>query len=117
MDAPNKGQIALYPTFANAYASISVNAVATYLLVNAFLIGDKFSSDSSLSKNNSWNERRPILATESKLVKAKADTAKLINVKTTLCGKPIVDKKFAIAPANFCAGVAYPAASAAPELG
>ena len=76
--------------------------VAKYLFVTTFWNGVIFSSVTPSSKKNSWNERRPTLATESSDVKANAETAKLINVNTKLCGKPITDKKFAIAPAKIC---------------
>ena len=37
-----------------------------------------FSSSMDESRNSSWKERRPIRATESRLVRANADTARLI---------------------------------------
>ena len=41
-----------------------------------------FSSSVSESRKNSWNDRRPTLATESRDVSANADTARLISVNT-----------------------------------
>ena len=76
--------------------------VAKYLLVTTFKNGLIFSSSVSESRKNSWNDRRPTLATESRDVSAKADTARLISVNTSECGKPITERKFAIAPANIC---------------
>ena len=88
--------------------------VAKYLFVTTFWNGVIFSSVTPSSKKNSWNERRPTLATESSDVKAKAETARLINVNTKLCGKPTADKKFAIAPAKICGCVVKPCAAASP---
>ena len=56
----------------------------------------------SSSIKNSWKESLPTRATESSDVNANADTARLISVNTSECGKPITERKFAIAPANIC---------------
>ena len=64
--------------------------VAKYLFVTTFWNGVMFSSVTPSSKKNSWNERRPTLATESSDVKANAETAKLINVNTKLCGLSLI---------------------------
>ena len=76
--------------------------VAKYLFVTTFWNGVMFSSVTPSSKKNSWNERRPTLATESSDVKANAETARLINVNTKLYGKPTAVRKFAMAPAKIC---------------
>ena len=74
--------------------------VAKYLFVTNFKNGLIFSSSTSASRKNSWKDRRPTLATESSEVNANADTARLIKVNTKECGRPIAERKFAIAPAK-----------------
>ena len=81
---PNSGHISAYPTFASKYASISVIAVAKYLFVTTLRKGLMFSSSVSSSMKNSWKERRPTRATESRDVNANAETARLIKVNTRL---------------------------------
>ena len=85
--------------------------VAKYLFVTTFRNGLMFSSSVSESRKNSWNDRRPTLATESRDVSAKADTARL----TSECGRPTTERKFAIAPAKICGCVVSPCAAASPS--
>ncbi len=82
--------------------------VAKYLFVISLTNGLILSSSVSESSQNSWNDKRPTLATESSDVRANADTARLISVNTSECGKPIADRKFAIAPAKICGCVVSP---------
>ena len=89
--------------------------VAKYLLVTTFTNGLIFSSSVSESMKNSWNDRRPTRATESREVSANADTARLINVNTSECGRPTTERKFAIAPAKICGWVVSPCAAASPS--
>ena len=89
--------------------------VAKYLFVTTFRNGLMFSSSVSESRKNSWNDRRPTLATESREVSANADTARLIRVNTSECGRPTTERKFAIAPAKICGCVVSPCAAASPS--
>ena len=88
--------------------------VAKYLFVTTFMNGFRWSISVSSSIKNSWNDRRPTLATESSDVNANADTARLISVNTSECGRPITDRKFAIAPAKIWGCVVSPCAAASP---
>ena len=88
--------------------------VAKYLFVTTFKNGLMFFSSVSESRKNSWNDRRPTLATESRDVSANADTARLISVNTSECGRPTTERKFAIAPAKICGCVVSPCAAASP---
>ena len=88
--------------------------VAKYLFVTTFWNGLIFFSSVSESRKNSWKDRRPTLATESRDVSANADTARLIRVNTREWGKPITERKFAIAPAKICGWVVSPCAAASP---
>ena len=59
----------------------------------------------SSSVKNSWNAKRPTLATESRLVKPNAEIARRINVCANPCGNPILTTKEEIALANTTGGV------------
>ncbi|CUQ24382.1 Uncharacterised protein [Dorea longicatena] len=85
------------------------------MFVTTFINGERFFISVSSSIKNSWNESLPIRATESRDVSAKADTERLINVNTRLCGNPITSRKFAIAPAKICGCVVSPCAAASPS--
>ena len=59
----------------------------------------------SSSTQNSWKAIRPTRATESKLVNANAEIAKVIKVYEILSAIPTFPRKVAMADANICAGV------------
>ena len=82
-----------------------VIAVAKYLLVNTLRTGPMVSSVMEESKKNSWNDKRPTRATLSKLVKAKADTAKVIKVLEMLAGMCSLVKNAATPLAKICGWV------------
>ena len=69
---PNRGQMLEYPIFVKIKPHARVITVEKYLLQNNFLQPSACSISSTL--NSSWKDIRPIRATESRLVRARADT-------------------------------------------
>ena len=111
---PNSGQMLAYPILVRINPQASVNTVAKYLLQKTFLQPSACSISSTL--NSSWNDIRPILATESRLVSASADTHIVIKHCAAYTGIPNISKNPATPDEKIWNGVplaAVPSAAAA----
>ena len=65
------------------------------------------SSSMEASRNSSWKDRRPMRATESSEVRAKADTARVSSVREASTGRPSLDRKPATPLAKILGGVPW----------
>src|SRR5699024_10247696 len=86
--APNNGHTLLYPPRHNKKPNTRVITVAKYLFANNLRIPVRSEPSAASPKNNSWNDIRPIRATESRDVSARADTHMVIKQVATRAGIP-----------------------------
>ena len=103
--APNNGQMLLYPPKHNKNPKNNVITVEKYLFVNNFLTPVRSEPSAASPMNNSWNDIRPILATESRDVNASAETHIVIKQVATCLGIPSSVKNPATFPEKIWNGV------------
>ncbi len=72
--APNNGQTLLYPPRHNKNPNTRVITVAKYLFAKSFRIPVRSEPSAASPKKSSWKDIRPIRATESRDVSARAET-------------------------------------------
>ena len=111
---PNNGQMLAYPIFVSTKPQRSVTIVEKYVLQSNFLQPSACSISSTLK--SSWKLIRPIRATASSDVRARADTHIVINTVAKCTGTPNISKKPATPRLNIWNGVpvaAVPSAAAA----
>ena len=103
--APNNGQMLLYPPKHNKNPKNNVITVEKYLFVTNFLTPVRSEPSAASPMNNSWNDIRPILATESRDVNASAEKHIVIKQVATCLGIPSSVKNPATFPEKIWNGV------------